>query len=216
VPTDCRCIKLGKKGPFKTTLTTFPSGTKKVLNCGNCGLCSNCQDIEIYATRTELWDLPCAVTYLTTKLELLASGVALDEAVATGKQQADECLEASVGLTDDCRSCWTDAVVCNPEKCVTVDFDASGGPIFGGACGPLAALALNGDPFPTEDPEFQQAFLQCLVCDTQKCEPEFLECAGANRRRIGRVAPDLAALADLLGQPICEEAALDDVCNLSP
>jgi hypothetical protein len=85
------------------------------------------------------------------------------------KQFVFRCMERNVGFTYECGKCWTDNIQCTFSKCkVTCILDK----LFG---------KHNNDPNTKE-------LSPCLECDEKICGPDFLTCAGMNRRRAGIVS----------------------------
>ena len=87
-----------------------------------------------------------------------------------GAKAVDTCLEKNIGFTPDCASCWSANVRCTIKNCV---FNC------------IKSTVLK-EPNNSND-----KFLNsCLECDEKLCGPAFIECAGANRRRLG-IASDI-------------------------
>jgi hypothetical protein len=79
---------------------------------------------------------------------------------------ARECLEQTVGFTPDCQECWLDDMECSIKSCIF-------------SC--LKSMYLLREPKNQKDGSLNK----CLECDEKICGPAFLQCAGANRRRLG-------------------------------
>eukprot|EP00294_Goniomonas_avonlea_P017680 CAMPEP_0114559102 /NCGR_PEP_ID=MMETSP0114-20121206/10744_1 /TAXON_ID=31324 /ORGANISM="Goniomonas sp, Strain m" /LENGTH=136 /DNA_ID=CAMNT_0001744553 /DNA_START=401 /DNA_END=811 /DNA_ORIENTATION=- len=80
---------------------------------------------------------------------------------------------ASPSNKPSCMDCWTDNIQCDAVNCKT-------------------NLDCIKKFF---DPTNSGAFAGCLKCDEAKCGPEFIKCAGSNRRSTGIVS-DIARAAD--------------------
>ena len=83
-----------------------------------------------------------------------------------GRAAAATCM-ATVGFTGACADCWLDDMACAVTHCM-------------GTC---LVSRLGGEPNNVEG-----ALNDCLACDETNCGPEFVRCAGANRRRAGIVS----------------------------
>ena len=81
------------------------------------------------------------------------------------------CLKEKAGMTDGCTKCWVLNYECNIQHCVRTCVKQRFFKF-------LPSLGdWNSDP---ADP--------CFACDEKLCGPVFVECAGANRRRVGVVS----------------------------
>ena len=127
-----------------------------ILNCGRCGSCSNLNDIGIYYQTRET---------LTTTMTHCGIGDLLF------RQNALDCLQDNVGLTNDCAQCWVTNYKCTAKRCFNTCFKHRFLPML---------PSLNSWDSGPLDP--------CFACDERLCGPEFLSCAGANRRRVGVVS----------------------------
>lgn len=86
-----------------------------------------------------------------------------------GRSHVDRCLEDKVGFTESCNDCWVDNIQCTFNYC---KFTCVKFKMFGSK--------KNND----KDGDLND----CLHCDEVMCGSEFLECSGANRRRMGIVS----------------------------
>ena len=84
-----------------------------------------------------------------------------------GSSGVRECFDDKVGFTPGCNDCWVENVMCDLRSCVFTCLKM----MLTGRKG-----KNNGDGGELND---------CLRCDEQLCGPEFIRCAGANRRRAG-------------------------------
>ena len=82
-----------------------------------------------------------------------------------GDKAAEKCLEKKVGFTPACSSCWSDNIRCTRKKCRFTCIKS------------LISKEPNNHDGMDLNP--------CLECDERLCGPTFIECAGANRRRLG-------------------------------
>ncbi len=99
-----------------------------------------------------------------------------------GRGAAERCM-APIGFTPACTACWLDDMACAVTHCTTV----------------CLWSRLVGEPNVVGG-----KLNDCLQCDETNCGPEFVRCAGANRRRSGIVS-DIERPADEIwrdgGQP---------------
>ena len=131
----------------------------KVVNCGNCGHCSNPNDIAIYHHSRE--------TLTETMTECARVGFFSRKT----PQVTWECFKEQARLTDSCTDCWIDNALCTFQKCIATCFKWRFLPF-------LPSLSrIDADP----------RLNPCHACDEKLCGPAFLECSGANRRRVGVV-----------------------------
>lgn len=75
------------------------------------------------------------------------------------------CMRKYVGFTQSCLDCWMENIKCTRRKCTSVCII----PSFLNRQSVSNGTTLN----------------KCLRCDEDNCGPQFLKCAGANRRRCG-------------------------------
>jgi hypothetical protein len=93
-----------------------------------------------------------------------ATGCAL-KALFYGEKSLNKCLEEKIGFTQPCSSCWKENILCSRRNCKFTCLLS----IFLGEKSNVNGGSLNS----------------CLECDEKLCGPEFIQCAGANRRRLG-------------------------------
>lgn len=127
-----------------------------VQHCGECGQCSNPQDIAIYDKTKD--------TLFKSSLQCAVT------ALLQGRDSAHDCLEKSVGFTESCNDCWVDNMMCTIRSCM---FTCAWTSLFS----TIKVNSATGDA--------PQQLNECLKCDEKRCGPAFLQCAGANRRRVG-------------------------------
>ena len=78
-----------------------------------------------------------------------------------------KCFENYIGFTKPCSICWTKNVICDYKKCMNI-------------C--LNTIIKN-----KKNNNENGSLNTCLQCDETNCGPEFINCAGATRRRAGIV-----------------------------
>lgn len=128
-------------------------GSQIVAHCGSCGACSTRHDISLYDyTQDTLYE---------------DSTICAKRALIWGRKTATQCMEESVGFTEDCQHCWVENIMCDLRFCV---FTCMWYGLFNSMDGG------DSDSKPLNP---------CTQCDEKRCGPAFIECAGANRRRSG-------------------------------
>lgn len=85
-----------------------------------------------------------------------------------GRGPVFNCMKKKVGFTPECTDCWVNNIQCTFSAC---KFTCIKTKMFG--------HGNNGHDGELND---------CLKCDEVMCGPEFLNCSGANRRRMGIVS----------------------------
>lgn len=126
----------------------------QIVHCGECGHCSTNNDIKIMKDTKET----------LTRTATICAFFSL----FLGEKATEACLEARIGFTPACSSCWSDNVRCSRKNCRFT-------------C--LKSLMLR------EPHNHGGIYLNsCLECDEKLCGPAFIQCAGANRRRLGIVS----------------------------
>ena len=144
------------------TITTFPS-ERDVLDTGgfvaHCGSCGHCSNPH----DIRIYDQ-------TQKSLFESSTTCAKRALIWGRVTAGHCLQTHVGFTNNCNECWVENILCDLRKCIfTCLFYGLFGDVDGGA-----GQSTNLNP--------------CTQCDERRCGPDFIQCAGANRRRSGIVS----------------------------
>lgn len=84
---------------------------------------------------------------------------------------AFECLKQGAGMTDGCSKCWVLNYKCNIQNCLNTCVKQRFFPFL------PSLTSWNSEPLD-----------HCIACDEKLCGPVFVECAGANRRRVGVVS----------------------------
>ena len=131
----------------------------RVLHCGTCGQCSSKKDISIYFdTRNTL----TAIATNAAKVMLFSRSQYLASLYL--KQQAD--------MSDTCVDCWVRNIACTLNNCLSTCFKHRMLPFLPSLPGVDVDTLLDA----------------CHACDERLCGPNFVECAGANRRRAGIVS----------------------------
>lgn len=148
-----------------------------VAHCGACGSCSNPGDVRIYdATRNTLFrdTAHCA-----------------KRALLFGRRTAAKCMAESVGFTPNCGDCWVENIMCDLRHCI---FSCLWYGLFSQVDGGHDDDDDDGDDrnnstsIPTDAGSSGGSSTQlnpCTLCDEMRCGREFVNCAGANRRRSG-------------------------------
>eukprot|EP00550_Attheya_septentrionalis_P008287 CAMPEP_0198288740 /NCGR_PEP_ID=MMETSP1449-20131203/7155_1 /TAXON_ID=420275 /ORGANISM="Attheya septentrionalis, Strain CCMP2084" /LENGTH=351 /DNA_ID=CAMNT_0043986945 /DNA_START=73 /DNA_END=1128 /DNA_ORIENTATION=+ len=124
-------------------------------HCGDCGACSNPHDITIY-------------DYTKNSLTGDATKCAVKGMIG-GRRFAGRCLYERVGLSPKCNNCWVENIICDLKLCVFSCIWHLIKQRFQGGATKGNKGSLNA----------------CTYCDEKRCGPEFIRCAGANRRRTG-------------------------------
>eukprot|EP00545_Synedropsis_sp_CCMP1620_P013852 CAMPEP_0119019762 /NCGR_PEP_ID=MMETSP1176-20130426/22599_1 /TAXON_ID=265551 /ORGANISM="Synedropsis recta cf, Strain CCMP1620" /LENGTH=341 /DNA_ID=CAMNT_0006974043 /DNA_START=47 /DNA_END=1072 /DNA_ORIENTATION=+ len=102
------------------------------------------------------------------------------------QSKVETCLEEKVGFTADCNECWVSNIACTFNHC---KFTCIKTKMFGSKHNGGDNTDLN----------------ECLHCDEVMCGPAFLDCSGANRRRMGIVS-DIGRDAN---QEQCQDVSID-------
>jgi cell division protein FtsB len=128
------------------------------VHCGDCGLCSNEVDIELMIRTKD------TLTKDATKCAM--------RGLFLGDDKVDGCLQ-DIGFTPDCSTCWKSNIQCTIKNCTFT-------------C--LKAKLLAEPPNNIRNDQGGFELNDCLECDEKMCGTDFVECAGANRRRLGIVS----------------------------
>lgn len=131
--------------------------SNQVAHCGYCGECFTVQDIFIINETSET--LTGTTMFCAKKVMNIFAG-------GGGRAAVVSCIEEKVGFTPACGGCWVDNVMCDYKNCLMTCIKSV---FFYGESNNKGSDALN----------------DCLNCDEVMCGPEFIQCAGANRRRAG-------------------------------
>lgn len=141
----------------QSTLTTFHDRYEAISNRMNIVHCGECGHCSNVNDIEIMKNTKDTLTKTATKCAV--------QGLLFGHAATDKCLEESIGFTSACSSCWSDNVRCTREKCRFT-------------C--LKSLMMR------EPNNYNGIHLNpCLECDEKLCGPAFIECAGANRRRLG-------------------------------
>ncbi|KAL7580965.1 hypothetical protein ACA910_005779 [Epithemia clementina (nom. ined.)] len=111
-----------------------------------------------------------------------------------GSPHTKQCLLAQSNLTDSCAQCWIANALCTQRHCTRTCFHQR---FFSF----LPTFQSWNDP----------RLSPCIACDEKFCGPEFVACAGANRRRVG-VVSDLQRDMNL---ELCYKTDWDYVMSMS-
>jgi len=123
----------------------------------HCGECGECSSIHDIQRYK---DTKNTLTDLTKTCAV--------KALLFGRSRAQTCMQKNVGLSPGCDECWLDNIMCDVNRCV-----------FSCAWGLFSLRDNNKSRGQDQD------LNACLTCDEKLCGPEFIQCAGANRRRSG-------------------------------
>eukprot|EP00540_Astrosyne_radiata_P021227 CAMPEP_0116836702 /NCGR_PEP_ID=MMETSP0418-20121206/8245_1 /TAXON_ID=1158023 /ORGANISM="Astrosyne radiata, Strain 13vi08-1A" /LENGTH=316 /DNA_ID=CAMNT_0004466505 /DNA_START=45 /DNA_END=995 /DNA_ORIENTATION=+ len=85
-----------------------------------------------------------------------------------GRRTSGACMKKRVGFTPACHDCWVENIVCDLKFCA---FVCTWNRFF-------ARIHGSSD-------EGKRELNPCTRCDEKRCGPDFIQCAGANRRRSG-------------------------------
>eukprot|EP00541_Cyclophora_tenuis_P006357 CAMPEP_0116563744 /NCGR_PEP_ID=MMETSP0397-20121206/12908_1 /TAXON_ID=216820 /ORGANISM="Cyclophora tenuis, Strain ECT3854" /LENGTH=246 /DNA_ID=CAMNT_0004090231 /DNA_START=570 /DNA_END=1311 /DNA_ORIENTATION=- len=135
-----------------------------VVHCESCGSCSNSHDIAIY------YDTRNTLTETTVQCA--------KQSLIWGRRTANKCMERSVGFTQPCQYCWVENILCDLKYCV---FICMWSRLFVLAAAKSSVAGGKDGAAPRE-------LTPCTKCDEKRCGPQFIQCAGANRRRSGIVS----------------------------
>lgn len=144
-------------------ITTFPSAQAAnkanktiIAHCGACGQCSNPRDIAIYDQ---------------TKNTLFGQTVdCAKHGLIWGRKTASKCMQEHVSFTEGCNECWVENIMCDLRYCIFIC-------MWHGLWGQLDESGTDANS--------PQQLNPCTECDEKRCGPQFVKCAGANRRRSG-------------------------------
>lgn len=193
------CVKTEDGGFESMNKAQAKADGREIIHCGKCALCSGLDDVAVLAN-TRKW-----ITYVMTKTSTkFAAPWGHKNVSLLEKDLFDLAVSFSGPAGPDeepsCMKCWSDNIMCDARQCVS------------------KCWTKFFDPNPTE---------ACLECDETTCGPEFIKCAGANRRSTGIVSdiarPDREQCTDgiyfgvgddqlpTLPKPTDQE--IDDICD---
>ncbi len=166
--TDLVCALDSSASTHTLSLSEARRQAFEVLHCGACAACSSLHDLGVLNSTRE---------YVTEAVTRCATAFAKPRWLG-GHQSFEklaECLRTSsvdfgevrpANNRSSCMDCWTDNVACDAVQC-------------------RSNLACIWKFF---DPSNPGSLRGCLACDEKHCGPEFIRCAGANRRSSGIVS----------------------------
>eukprot|EP00947_MAST-08B_sp_MAST-8B-sp1_P002877 g2877.t1 len=204
--TDFVCALDETTGKWATTTRSQVPASARVLHCGKCSACSSPKDMQV---------LQDTRTFITTKMTKCSTAFAKPSWLGGHGDLAKlrACLVAeNITFSNDrrfgdaetgptCMDCWTDNIMCDSNACK------------------LSCISKFIDPTNKGN------FTGCLKCDESHCGPQFIRCAGANRRSSGIVS-DIQRVGDQVC-PIgwywdcsqchlkCKDQACHDKCDAS-
>lgn len=147
-----------RSGSVKTQ--TFDSvsmarNATETITVAHCGDCGACSNPH----DIQIYD--------KTKYSLLGTSYKCAQlGLRAGRESATNCMKEEVGLSSDCEKCWVDNIMCDLRLCI---FTCMWQGMFHNINNGKKGQTLN----------------RCTLCDERRCGPQFLRCAGANRRRSG-------------------------------
>lgn len=134
----------------------------RIIHCGKCAVCSALLDVMTLSTSRH-W-----ITYAMTKVSTKFAAPwghknlsLLQEDLFQLKMNFSLAPDHELDVEPACMNCWTDNIMCDAVNCKK------------------RCWTKFFNPTPTEN---------CLECDETFCGPEFIKCAGANRRSTGIVS----------------------------
>eukprot|EP00320_Phaeocystis_rex_P020804 CAMPEP_0119072646 /NCGR_PEP_ID=MMETSP1178-20130426/58501_1 /TAXON_ID=33656 /ORGANISM="unid sp, Strain CCMP2000" /LENGTH=341 /DNA_ID=CAMNT_0007054671 /DNA_START=153 /DNA_END=1175 /DNA_ORIENTATION=- len=165
----------GEADPSSTPRTVTRSDAQllrlTILHCGACAACSTLHDLHV---------LNSSKAFATVRVTECATAFAKPTWLGGHRNKAKlaACLvDAGIGFSQNgsawaqpvdrptCMDCWIDNVACDAVACVNNP----------------DCIRRFFDPSGTN-------FAGCIECDEQNCGPEFIRCAGANRRSSGIIS----------------------------
>mmetsp|Transcript_12142 Transcript_12142/g.25116 ORF Transcript_12142/g.25116 Transcript_12142/m.25116 type:complete len:250 (-) Transcript_12142:506-1255(-) len=150
------------KAPSTLSLYT----TDEICRSGETGSILNCGHCGACSNRFDILVYNVTAQNLTTIMTQCAI-----TGQFFGVSHTKACLQKNSNLSDSCASCWVQNAECNKKFCRRTCFHHKLLPF-------LPTWKSWDDP--RLDP--------CITCDEKFCGPEFVKCAGANRRRVGVVS----------------------------
>ena len=175
-----------------TTNETCTASSGHVLHCGVCGACSNPHDINIFEQTSQ--------TLTTIMADCTTYGFLAGAYQDSSADRIMRCLHQRSNLTLPCAKCWTSNALCTKRHCMRTCIRERFFPF-------LPSSLYNDDKWVQDHPHLSP----CLACDEHFCGPEFLTCAGANRRRVGIVS-DLQRHEEV---ELCDKTDWDYVRRMS-
>lgn len=129
----------------------------QVVHCGECGECSNLSDIE---------------RYVETRKTVADSAKNCASVAIFGKDEAlEECLQDNIGFTPRCSRCWGDNMRTTAKHCMWTCLSS------------MLIGVFESDNVPqANDYDWLN---QCVYCDEKRSGPNFVQCSGVARRRLG-------------------------------
>jgi hypothetical protein len=143
---------------FENKTLALASGPNTVI--AHCETCGACSNPQDVRIYDETKDYLTDTTIDCAKRSLI-----------WGRRTAGKCMERRVGFTPPCQKCWVENILCDLRYCF---FTCAWNKAFGGH----QERAADGT----------RELNACTMCDEKRCGPEFIQCAGANRRRSGIVS----------------------------
>ena len=144
-----------------------------LAHCGACGQCSTWQDLRLqYTTRN----------YLAKEAARCAK-----KSLVFGRDAVHECLmEAPIGFSDECATCWTKDIMCARSNCAFIFLQSN-------MINTVSNFQVGEDT------------ITAATCEEAMCELEFVPCSGANRRRM-----NITSMIARPGQQQCGIVGVED------
>ncbi|CAB9528689.1 expressed unknown protein [Seminavis robusta] len=149
----------GVDNPLTDTGVTFPSLTD-LHNAGS--KVAHCGDCGACSTAHDMDIMGRTADSLTKDSTACAFKIFF------GRRAVEKCMEERVGFTPACEDCWLDNIACSFKKC--------------------KFTCIKYKLFRQDNNKADDDLNDCLKCDERSCGPGFIECSGANRRRMGVVS----------------------------
>jgi hypothetical protein len=140
-------------------LLTFANVTTAHIHGGAVAHCGDC------GRCSNVHDIS---VYNVTRNSLTKTSTSCATKAFLSRDAVSMCFNQEVGFTSGCTECWVDNVMCDLKACVFTCLQM----IIFRQQNNLANGRLNA----------------CLTCDESLCGPQFIACAGANRRRSGIIS----------------------------
>ena len=147
------------------TISTFNSSTSLSVHRSNSTNTAvlHCQDCGACSNPHDV-----GIYYDTRNTLLKTTTQCAKLALIWGRATSGPCMAKHVGFTPACHDCWVENIMCDIRQCL---FVCLWDKMFGGGDG--------------QSQEGRSILSPCTMCDEKRCGPDFIRCAGVNRRRAG-------------------------------
>jgi hypothetical protein len=155
----CGYHPLDSSRPFETfdNTTQAQNAGYEVAHCGGCGECSNPPDIEKYVE--------------TRKTVADSAKKCSIEAIFGKDEELADCLEREIGFTRSCTGCWAANMKMTAKHCMWTCLSSM-----------LIGITSTNTVEGAQDYDWLN---QCVFCDEKRSGPDFVQCSGVARRRLG-------------------------------